>query len=291
MKQIQWFPGHMVKALKEIEQRLKLIDLVIELIDARAPLSSRNPVISSLIQQKPAMVLLTKKDLADEKKTKAWLSYFQEKNITAYAIDMAHFDFGLIQRQAKMVLKDKFAKEAAKGIRPRPIRALIVGIPNVGKSTFINRLAKRKAAKVGNQPGITRAQQWIKVEEDFELLDTPGVLWPNFEDKATGIKLALLGTIKSTILPKEVLTLHLLRFLTRDYTQTLEERYGGTYPLVHDEITMQEVLQSIGLKRGMLVQQGLVDTSQVMDLLLKEFADGKMGRFTLESVGDVSWQT
>ena len=289
MKQIHWFPGHMVKALKEMEARIKLVDIVIELVDARAPLSSRNPEIARLIQQKPALILLTKKDLADDHQTRKWIDYFLSQDKSAYAVNIKQMDYALIKRQAQMVLKDKFAKEAAKGLRPRPIRALICGIPNVGKSTFINQLAKRKATRVGNRPGITTAQQWIKVEEDFELLDTPGVLWPNFEDKAIGVKLALLGTIKADILPKDILTRRLLTFLTTHYARNLYERFHLDVPLVTDQATFESALEKIGRKRGILKQKDQVDYEQTMTMLLKEFADGKIGRFTLDGKDDGLW--
>lgn len=289
MKQIQWFPGHMVKALKEMQKRVKLVDIVIELVDARAPLASRNPSIAELVQQKPTLVILTKKDLADDSKTRQWLHYFAKNNIPAYAMDVKKMDFKMIQKHTQKVLKEKFAKEAAKGMRPRPIRALICGIPNVGKSTFINQLAKRKATRVGNTPGLTRSQQWIKVEEDFELLDTPGVLWPNFEDKTVGIKLALIGTIKASVLPKEELVLHLMRFLTLHYPHQLKKRYEVDVLPVEDRASLQAALSLIAQKRGILMQQAQIDYTRTIEMLLKEFADGALGRFTLETQGENQW--
>lgn len=291
MKQIQWFPGHMVKALNEIQKRIKLVDIVIELVDARAPLASRNPSIAHLIQNKPTLVILTKKDLADDSKTREWIHYFSKNKISAYAMDVKKMDFAAIQRQTQKVLKEKLAKEAAKGMRPRPIRAMICGIPNVGKSTFINQLAKRKATRVGNTPGLTRSQQWIKVDEDFELLDTPGVLWPNFEDKTIGVKLALIGTIKASILPKEELALHLLRFLTTHYPQQLKKRYEVDVARVVDQASLEAALTLIAQKRGILMQQAQIDYTRTIEMLLKEFADGALGRFTLETQGENVWTT
>ncbi len=287
MKQFQWFPGHMVRALREIEERIKYVDIVIELLDARAPLSSSNPKIQSIIQNKPNMIILTKKDLADDQITKQWQEYFIANNRSAYAINVNSFDFNIVKRQAQMVLKEKFDKEAAKGIRPRAIRALICGIPNVGKSTFINRIAKRKAAKVGNMPGITKAQQWIKVDDDFELLDTPGVLWPSFDNEEIGMRLALIGTIKSTILPQEKLAYYLMQYLSKNHPNALEKRYSVVVGPIMDEHAFHAALQQIGHKRGLLTIGSIVDESKVIAMLLKEFADGIIGRFTLESPGDI----
>ena len=190
MKQIQWFPGHMSKALREIGERVKVVDIVIEVVDARAPLSSRNPELDKLIGNKQHLILLNKKDLANEQITKNWINYFKGLGFGALAIEATRVNYNEVKQACLTLLKEKFDKEKAKGLRPRAIRALIVGIPNVGKSTLINRLAKRKAANVENRPGVTKSQQLIKIDKDFELLDTPGVLWHNFEEKEIGIKLA-----------------------------------------------------------------------------------------------------
>ena len=203
MKQIQWFPGHMSKALNQISERIKVIDIVIEVVDARAPLSSRNPELKRIIGNKPTLVLLNKKDLAEDELTKFWINKLTFPTSAALAIEANKVNYDLIKSYCAKLLKEKFEKEKAKGLRPRAIRALIVGIPNVGKSTLINRLAKRKATNVENRPGVTKSQQLIKIDKDFELLDTPGVLWHNFEDKTVGVKLALISAIRQSILPNE----------------------------------------------------------------------------------------
>jgi ribosome biogenesis GTPase A len=199
---IQWFPGHMAKAKREVQEKLKLIDIVFELLDARIPLSSRNPMIDEILANKPRIILLNKADMADEAVTKQWIAFFEQQGVRALAIDsQAGTGVKQIVAAAKDMLKDKFAKMAAKGIKnPRPMRALIVGIPNVGKSTLINRLAGKHIAKTGDKPGVTKAQQWIKVGKEMELLDTPGILWPKFEDEEVGLKLATTGAIKDAIL-------------------------------------------------------------------------------------------
>ena len=198
---IQWFPGHMAKARREVTEKLKLIDIVYELIDARIPLSSRNPMIDEIIKQKPRIVLLNKADMADAKKTKEWVSYFQKQGVVAIPINsQSGAGMAAIVTTTKQIVSEKFDKMRAKGIKPRAIRAMVVGIPNSGKSTLINRLAKKNIAKTGNTPGVTKAQQWIKVGKEIELLDTPGILWPKFEDQQVGFNLALTGAIKDTIL-------------------------------------------------------------------------------------------
>ena len=198
---IQWFPGHMAKARREVTEKLKLVDIVFELIDARLPLSSRNPMIDEVIHQKPRLLILNKADLADDTETKKWIQYFEAREIRAIAINSFEGKgMQAITKAAKEILEPKLARMRSRGIRPGAIRAMIVGIPNVGKSTLINRLAKKNIAKTGNMPGVTKAQQWIKYEKELELLDTPGILWPKFEDKEAGYKLALTGAIKDTIL-------------------------------------------------------------------------------------------
>ena len=213
---IQWFPGHMAKARRQVTEKLKLIDIIFELVDARLPLSSRNPMIDEIIQHKPRLVLLNKADMADKQVTKEWIHYFQEKNITALAIN-SHTGTGMkeIVTAAQGILTEKFERYKARGAKPRAIRAMIVGIPNVGKSTLINRLAKKNIAKTGNTPGVTKAQQWIKVGKELELLDTPGILWPKFEDQEVGQKLALTGAIKDAVLNLEDVALFGIKFPRR----------------------------------------------------------------------------
>ena len=232
---IQWFPGHMAKARREVTEKLKLVDIVFELIDARLPLSSRNPMIDEVIHQKPRLLILNKMDLADETETARWIRYFEAQGMRAVAINS--FEGRGLQtviKAAKEILEPKLERMRSRGIRPGAMRAMIVGIPNVGKSTLINRLAKKNIAKTGNTPGVTKAQQWIKYEKELELLDTPGILWPKFEDKEVGFKLALTGAIKDTIVNMEDLAVYGLRFLEANYPARLTDRYGLT--TVGDEI-------------------------------------------------------
>src|SRR5690554_6154414 len=219
---IQWFPGHMAKARREVQEKLKLVDIIFELIDARLPLSSRNPMIDEVINQKPRLLILNKSDMADESETVKWLNYFSERGITAIAINsLDGKGMQKVTKAAQEILAEKWQRMKAKGMKPRAIRAMIVGIPNVGKSTLINRLAKKNIAKTGNTPGVTRAQQWIKVGKELELLDTPGILWPKFEDQEVGLKLALTGAIKDTIINMEDLAIYGLKFLSLHYPERM----------------------------------------------------------------------
>ncbi|MCM3321728.1 ribosome biogenesis GTPase YlqF [Cytobacillus sp. FSL W7-1323] len=281
---IQWFPGHMAKARREVTEKLKLVDIIFELVDARIPLSSRNPMIEQIIQQKPRLVLLNKADMADPILTKQWIEYFKSKGLTAISINSQDGQ-GMkdITLAAKQLLQEKFDKQKAKGIRPRAIRAMIVGIPNAGKSTLINRLAKKNIAKTGNKPGVTKAQSWIKVGKEMELLDTPGILWPKFEDQEIGLKLALTGAIKDTILNLQDIAVYALRFMTEHYPEKLVERYQLNE--LPEEIV--ELFDEIGQKRGCLVSGGTVDYDKVTELIIREFRSEKFGRLTLESPKDI----
>ncbi|WP_407719563.1 ribosome biogenesis GTPase YlqF [Parageobacillus toebii] len=278
---IQWFPGHMAKAKREVQEKLKLIDIVFELLDARIPLSSRNPMIHEILGNKPRIVLLNKADMADETVTEQWIAYFERQQLHALAID-AQTGTGIKQIVAasKEMLKDKFAKMAAKGIKnPRPMRALIVGIPNVGKSTLINRLAGRNIAKTGDKPGVTKAQQWIKVGKEMELLDTPGILWPKFEDEEVGLKLATTGAIKDTILNLQDVAVYALNFLKQHYPERLKERYSL------DDIPGKIValFDAIGKRRGCLVSGGAVDYDKVSEIVLHDIRTEKLGRLSFET--------
>ena len=288
MKQIQWFPGHMSKALREIGERVKVVDIVIEVVDARAPISSRNPELDKLIGNKQHLILLNKKDLANEQITKNWITYFKEKGFGALAIEATRVNYNEVKQVCLTLLKEKFDKEKAKGLRPRAIRALIVGIPNVGKSTLINRLAKRKAANVENRPGVTKSQQLIKIDKDFELLDTPGVLWHNFEEKEIGIKLALIGTIKQSILPKEELCYRLLKYLTNYKKGVISSRYGVEEFAIENEEDCYKLLDLIGVKRGLLQKGNIVDLEATIQRVLNEFSNGILGRFSLDGE-EVIW--
>lgn len=283
---INWFPGHMAKALREIEEQVKAIDIIIELLDARAPFGSRNPEIQSIIKNKPHLIILTKTDLANPKETNKWLEYFKSQGKEVMTFNLLKFDYTLLKKTCQDILKEKMEKDKAKGLRPRPIRALIVGIPNVGKSTLINKLAKRKATNVENRPGVTKAQQFIRVDQDFVLLDTPGVLWPNFEDKEVATHLALIGTIKRTILPLEYLGTELLKILTTDYKGALNRRYGIEEIVVKDDADREHTLEAIAKVRGFKKNEDVYDLDRSLNILLNEFANGIIGAFSLEKVED-----
>ncbi|WP_312097852.1 ribosome biogenesis GTPase YlqF [Niallia sp.] len=281
---IQWFPGHMAKARRQVTEKLKLVDIIFELVDARIPQSSRNPMIDEIIQHKPRIVLLNKADMADKERTKEWINYFKKQGIQALAIN-SHAGVGMkeITALAKVVLAEKFDRMKAKGIRPRAIRAMIVGIPNAGKSTLINRLAKKNIAKTGNTPGVTKAQQWIKVGKELELLDTPGILWPKFEDQEVGLKLALTGAIKDTILNLQDIAIFGLRFLEREYPERLKERYQlETIP----EDTV-ELFDRIGTFRGALSGGGMIDYDKVTELIIRDIRSEKFGPLTFEKTEDM----
>ncbi|WP_374721898.1 ribosome biogenesis GTPase YlqF [Peribacillus tepidiphilus] len=276
---IQWFPGHMAKARREVTEKLKLIDIIYELVDARIPLSSRNPMIDEIIQHKPRLILLNKADLADPEKTKEWIDYFSSQGHKAIAINsQAGSGLHQITSTSKEILREKLEKMKSKGIKPRAIRAMIVGIPNVGKSTFINRLAKKNIAKTGNTPGVTKAQQWIKVGKELELLDTPGILWPKFEDQEVGLKLALTGAIKDALLNLQDIAVYGLRFLENEYPERLKERYQLTD--IPEDIV--ELFDEIGTKRGCLTGGGIVDYDKTAELIIREIRSEKLGRLTFD---------
>ncbi|NRG43598.1 ribosome biogenesis GTPase YlqF [Bacillus sp. CRN 9] len=282
---IQWFPGHMAKARRQVTEKLKLVDIIFELVDARIPYSSRNPMIEEIIQQKPRIVLLNKADMADAELTKQWIAYFEEQGIKALAINsQAGQGMKEITAAAKSLLAGKFNRMKAKGVKPRAIRAMIVGIPNAGKSTLINRLAKKNIAKTGNTPGVTKAQAWIKVGKEMELLDTPGILWPKFEDQQVGLKLALTGAIKDTILNLQDVAVYALRFLSANYPDKLKERYG-IEELPEDIVLL---FDEIGKRRGCLMGGGEVDYDKVTELVIREFRSEKFGRISLENPADLA---
>jgi ribosome biogenesis GTPase A len=274
----------MAKARRQVTEKLKLIDIVYELVDARIPASSRNPMIDEIIQHKPRIILLNKADMADPHKTKEWLAYYKKQGHTALAINSQEGQgLNQITAASKELLKEKYDKMKAKGIKPRAIRAMIVGIPNAGKSTLINRLAKKNIAKTGNTPGVTKAQQWIKFGKELELLDTPGILWPKFEDQEVGLKLALTGAIKDTLLNLHDISLYGLRFLEKEYPERLKERYNL------EEIPQEtlELFDRIGTFRGCLATKGMVDYDKTAELVVREIRSQKMGSLTFEKPQDV----
>lgn len=277
-QQIHWFPGHMNKALNEVENKVKLVDVVIELFDARAPLSSINENLEKLTANKKKLIVLTKTDLSDPEQNKKWVNVLKEKYPQVLSLDLKKNNAEILLSKAVVELgKEKWAKEISKGMKPQPIRAMIIGIPNVGKSSLINRLAKRKAAGVQNKPGYTRGEQWIKVNKDFLLLDTPGILPMNYENKDQAARLALIGAIREDILPNEQLGEFLLSFLNKHYPNSLVNRYG--IEDISDRIT---VLNQIAEKRKIVNSVGANDIERAEALLLKEFKDGLLGNITLE---------
>jgi len=283
---IQWFPGHMTRAKRQIEDKLKLIDVVFELIDARIPQSSRNPMIDEIVGAKPRLVLLNKADLADPGQTAAWCAYFRALGHEALAID-ASSGMGVkdIPLKARELLRARIERQIAKGMKPRPVRALIVGIPNVGKSTLINRLAGRSAAVTGDRPGVTKGQQWIRTGAELELLDTPGILWPKFEDPRAGNLLAATGAIKEEVLHIDEVACFVLQTLAGDYGATLAERYGLAEAVpeeLPDLTAASAVLEAIGKRRGCLGSGGIVDYEKAAGVLLRDLRSGKLGRITLE---------
>ncbi|MGM8211773.1 ribosome biogenesis GTPase YlqF [Virgibacillus sp. W0430] len=277
---IQWFPGHMAKAKREIEEKLKLVDLVIELVDARAPLSSQNPMLQQVIKNKRRLVVLMKNDLADQEETANWLRAFAQDKQVAIAVNVNNkADIQLIIQHVKDIGQETMLKLKKKGIRERPIRAMILGIPNVGKSTLINRLANKKIAKIGDRPGITKQQSWIKIKRDFELLDTPGILWPKFEDQQVGIRLAAIGTIKDQLVSLQDIAAFVIQHMQTHYPQHLYKRYE-----INDaETDMWEVFTAIGKQRGALESGGHVNMDKVAEIIIRDLRLGRLGQITLES--------
>nr|WP_296081476.1 ribosome biogenesis GTPase YlqF [uncultured Blautia sp.] len=275
---VQWYPGHMTKAKRQMQEDLKLIDLIIELVDARVPLSSRNPDIDQLGQNKSRLILLNKADLADERQNETWKEYFQSKGFHVVKVDSRNgAGMKTIQNVIQEACKEKIERDRRRGIKNRPIRAMVAGIPNVGKSTFINTFAGKACAKTGNRPGVTKGKQWIRLNKNVELLDTPGILWPKFEDQEVGIRLAFVGSIKDDILNMEELALKLIDYLKEHYTGLLEKRYG-----ISEAGNAVEILGAIAKARGCLKKGEELDYTKASGLLFDDFRGGKIGRITLE---------
>ncbi|MFC5649031.1 ribosome biogenesis GTPase YlqF [Paenibacillus solisilvae] len=287
---IQWFPGHMTRARRQIQDKLKLIDIAIELLDARIPISSRNPMIEEILGGKPRLILLNKSDLADSRTTERWMAYFAEQGHTSIAIDSSTgTKVNEISVKVKELLHEKISKQISKGIKPRASRGLIVGIPNVGKSTLINRLAGKHIAATGDRPGVTKGQQWIKVGTEMELLDTPGILWPKFEDQLVGFRLAMTGAIKEQILNVEDVAFFAIKELAKRYWPAISERFGVTDPPkdIDDGEEIIRVMEDIGRKRGCLISGGRVDLEKASGIILRELRAGNLGRITLETPDDI----
>ena len=279
---IQWFPGHMAKTRRLMKANLPLVDVVVEITDARVPASSRNPEMKNLVGGKPRVVVLNKCDMADEALTAEWIEYYRANGVKAIAMDCrSGKGLNKLVPTAKEVMKKELEKRAAKGMEGKPIRIMVVGIPNVGKSSFINRVAGGKRTKVEDRPGVTRGKQWVTLEKGIDLLDMPGVLWPKFDDKTVGEHLAFTGAIKDDILDTELLAMRLADLLNREWHSLLCERYKLTDEETAD-IEPYDLLSLIGAKRGMKVSGGDVNTERAAAMLLDEFRGGKIGRITLE---------
>ncbi len=275
---VQWYPGHMTKARRQMQEDIKLIDLVIELVDARVPLSSRNPDIDELGKNKYRLILMNKADLADQEQTKKWSEYFRQKGFYVVALDARKKNsMKQITDVIMEACKEKIERDRKRGILNRPVRAMVVGIPNVGKSTFINSFAGKACAKTGNKPGVTKGKQWIRLNKNVELLDTPGILWPKFEDQEVGLRLAMIGAINDEILNTDELALELIKMLRRDYPKILEERYHLTN--VEKEL---DILLEIAKNRNCIGKGNELDYSKAAKLLIEEFRSGAIGNITLE---------
>ncbi len=280
MKVIQWYPGHMAKAKREVLEALDKIDLVIELRDARIPIASKNPLIDEIIKNKPRLVLLCKACLADPKVTAKWINYLNNENTIALDIDSIEmYNMKKIIPYANKALEALFKKRAEKGISSKQIKAMIVGIPNVGKSTLINVLAKRKSLPVGDKPGVTKAQAWLKVTDDFMLLDTPGILWPKFEDQMTGVKLAICGAIKEEILDMHEIAKVALEIVKNQYPKAILDRYNIENA---NEIEVLDLIEQIGRRRGAITKGNVVDIDRSIDIFITDLQKGRLGRISYE---------
>lgn len=274
----QWYPGHMTKAKRMMQENIKLIDLVIELVDARAPLASRNPDIDELGRNKSRLILLNKADLAEDRRNEEWIKYFENQGFFCVKVNSKKGG-GLksVQNVIQEACKEKILRDKKRGILNRPVRAMVVGIPNVGKSTFINSLAGKAAAKTGNRPGVTKGKQWIRLNKQVELLDTPGILWPKFENQSVGLKLAFIGSMKDEILNVEELGAEFIRFVCRDYPGALADKYE-----IEENEDAYLCLKEIAESRHCLVRGNELDTEKAAGLLMDDFRNGRLGRMTLE---------
>ncbi len=281
MQYIQWFPGHMTKTRRKIQEILPIIDAVAEIVDARIPVSSRNPDLNDIIKDKPLMILLNKCDMADPKETAKWIEYYKKQGISAIPVD-CKTGKGLSNFKdiVKETLAEKLEQYREKGMVGKPLRVMVVGITNVGKSTFINRIAGSSRVKAENRPGVTRGNQWVTIDKQLELLDTPGVLWPKFEDQMVAERLAFTGAVKDGVLDIELLAVRLLENLTKNYPELLTARYGIT----DFDFDAYDLLCAIGKKRGMVIRGGETDTERAAAMLLEEFRNCKIGRISLERV-------
>ncbi len=279
----QWYPGHMTKARRMMEENIKLIDLVIEVVDSRIPFSSRNPDIDNLAKNKSRIILLNKSDLSDESVNKQWIEYFTKKGFYVLKIN-SRTGMGIKQMNATVAeaCKEKIERDKRKGILNRPVRAMVVGIPNVGKSTFINSYAGKACTKTGNKPGVTKGKQWIRLNKNIELLDTPGILWPKFEDQAVGLKLAMIGSMNDEVLDVGELALETVKFIKNNYPECINKRYN-----VDESKEVLEIMDDIAARRGCLKKGAEVDYEKLAGIILEDFRSGRIGQFTLEKPSDL----
>ena len=286
---INWYPGHMLKTKKQIIEDIKLIDVIVEILDARIPVASQNPDIRQITSNKKKVIVLNKSDLANEAETKKWIKHFENQGIKAIATD-SNLGKGIKEtlKQVQDIMQDEIEKAANKGRTNRNIRIMIVGIPNVGKSSFINRMTNKKSAEVGNRPGVTKQKQWVRVSSNIELLDTPGVLWPKFESEEVALKLAYTGTIKDEVIDKENIAYNLIKYLEKNNKKELFERFKLTEAdfnsIISEEDEVLELMNIIAKKRGAIVSGGEIDYEKISSIILNDFRTGKIGRITLEKV-------
>lgn len=284
---VQWFPGHMAKTRRLIKESLSMVDAVTEILDARIPLSSRNPEIEQITAGKPRIILLNKCDVADERITREWINYFERKGFTALPVDCrSGKGLGAYRPAVRKVLAEKIKSNEQKGMAGKSLRVMVVGIPNTGKSSFINRMAGKNRAQVADRPGVTRHNQWFNIGNGIELLDTPGVLWPKFDDPSVGDKLAFIGSVKDTVLDSETMAVRLIDVLKKEYPNTLSQRYKIN-GIDFSETESFEILELLGKKRGMLISGGEIDTERASVTLLDEYRAGKLGKISMETPHDI----
>lgn len=283
----QWYPGHMMKAKRMMEENIKLIDLIVELVDARVPMSSRNPDIDELGKGKARLILLNKADLAEDKWNEAWMTYFEEKGYAVLKINSkTGSGIKAIQGKVQEACREKIERDRKRGILNRPVRAMVVGIPNVGKSTFINAFAGKACTKTGNKPGVTKGKQWIRLNRGIELLDTPGILWPKFEDQEVGLRLAMIGSINDEILNREELAEELIKFLLAHKKSVIASRYE----LEQEYVTIHDALTAVAINRHCLLKGNTPDTAKAAGMVIDDFRNGKFGKITLEIPENMNWQ-
>ena len=280
-KQINWYPGHMFKSFKIIESELKMMDIVLLLVDARVPYSSMNPQILKILKNKPTVILLNKMDLADPNNLNKWVKYYEDLGFFTMKIDARTANFNRINDISEEVLKDKILRDERRGLKKRNFRTIVLGIPNVGKSTLINQLANRKSAKVGDKPGVTKHKQWVKLKNGFDLLDVPGVLWPKFEEDRVALNLAVTGAIKDDVLPLDEVCYYLINFMQNNYLENLQNRYDKS---IEKDTEYVEVLDMIGKVRGALIRGGEIDYDRVYTIILHDLRNKHLGLISLDKI-------